>query len=92
MVAGLFLAGCGSVVATEDVEELVEVQIAGFFGLPVEDLGEVSCPDTLDAEVGKETTCIYSLDGLESDVVVRVKSVSGSTASIEIVSIDGESI
>jgi hypothetical protein len=76
VVAGLFLAGCGNVLATDEVEKDIQAQIAAQLELPLEDVGEVSCPDSLDAEVGKETTCIYiDFDDEEYDVVVRVASV-----------------
>ncbi len=80
-VIGLSLTACsGSLsLSAETVEQTIEKQLSTDFGIPVEEISDISCPSDLAGEVG--TTMVCTLDnGLdEFDVIVTVTSIDGST-------------
>lgn len=77
LVVGLFalvIAFGTPVVEGDDVEQ----QIASEFGLAP---GSVSCPDSLEGEVGAQMTCTATDGGTSAPVLVQVTSVEGDTVN-----------
>ncbi|HSK61286.1 MAG TPA: DUF4333 domain-containing protein [Actinomycetospora sp.] len=77
LVVGLFalVVAFGAPVVTGDQ---VEQQIASEFGLTP---GSVSCPDSLEGEVGAQITCTATDGGASAPVLVQVTSVEGDTVN-----------
>jgi hypothetical protein len=82
------LAACGAAtLAAEDVatgaEDALEQQVG--------QRPDVTCPEDLAAEVGAETRCTLTAEGLEGEygVTVKVTSVEGDTANFD-VQVDSE--
>lgn len=68
------LSACGAdVVDQQDVEQ----QISEKFGSEFDQVGDVSCPEDLAAEVDATVTCVMTGDGQEYDVDVTVTSIDG---------------
>lgn len=82
-VAGiLLLAGCGNAVPQSEVEETTAASLEGLIG----ERPDVDCPDSLEAEVGTEMTCIVALDGEaeEYEVYLTVTDVIDDEAHFDI--------
>ena len=79
----LGLAGCGAgSLSAEDVATGAEDALE-------EEVGQrpdVACPEDLEAEVGAETRCTLTAEGLEGEygVTVTVTSVEGDTANFDV--------
>ena len=63
-----------------DIETTVETQL----GTQIPDIGKVTCPGDLEAEVGKTLRCEFAVEGQPVDAVVTVTSLEGSTANFDI--------
>jgi hypothetical protein len=79
VVAGV--SACSSSVPKADVanainSKLTEQGIAATAG--------VTCPEDLDAEVGKSTRCSFDVAGQPVDAVAKVTSIQGSQANFDI--------
>lgn len=79
-VLALGLTSCSSTVPKSDVETSIETEL----GKTVPNIGEVTCPGDLDAEVGKTLTCEFVVDGQPTGAVATVTSIEGSTANYDI--------
>ena len=73
-------ASCSSTVPKADVETTIETEL----GKQIPNIGEVSCPGDLEAEVGKTLRCEFVVEGQPVDAVATVKSVEGSQANFDI--------
>jgi hypothetical protein len=71
---------CSSSVPKADVESAIETQL----GQQIPDIGEVTCPGDLEAEVGKTLRCEFVVEGQPVDAIATVTSVEGSTANFDI--------
>ncbi|MGQ0573326.1 MAG: DUF4333 domain-containing protein [Pseudonocardia sp.] len=82
VAAGLVLgtASCSVTVPQADVETTIETEL----GKQIPNIGQVSCPSDLDAEVGKTLRCEFVVEGQPVDAVATVTSVEGSTANFDI--------
>jgi hypothetical protein len=76
----LGLTACGGTFAADEVatkaEEVLEQQVGA--------RPDVSCPDDLDAEVGAETRCTASVDGVTVGATVTVTSVDDDGAEFDV--------
>ncbi|MGJ3508110.1 DUF4333 domain-containing protein [Enemella sp. A6] len=81
VIVALGLAGCQASVSASDVEEQIKQQLASYPELAPD---EVSCPDSLPAEVGAEMTCTATKDGEETKYKVVVTSVENNTVNFNI--------
>jgi Domain of unknown function (DUF4333) len=70
-----FVMAFGAPVVTDDQ---VEQQITNEFGLAP---GSVSCPNSLEGEVGAQMTCTATDGGTSAPVLVQVTSVEGDTVN-----------
>ncbi len=78
---GPLLLGCGTATVPEDgVESKTREQLAEMH----EDVGEVDCPDDLDAEVGAAMECSAIIEGVERGVTVEVTEVEDDRAQWKI--------
>ena len=83
LLAVLGSAACSAtVLEAEDVATKAEDALQEQVGAPF----EVSCPDDVEAEVGAETRCLLTAEGLEAEygVTVTVTSVEGESAEFDI--------
>jgi hypothetical protein len=76
-VVGIFVLvmAFGTVTVTDDQ---VEQQIAQQFGLTP---SQVSCPSSLEGDVGEQMTCTASEGGVQTPVLVEVTGVDGTTVN-----------
>jgi hypothetical protein len=85
VLAGLVVlgaAGCGSSVSKEDLQSQVSQQLTAQVGQAPE---SVTCPDDLDAEVGRSTRCqLLTTEGTTYGVGVTVTKVENSNVSFDI--------
>ena len=85
VLAGLVMLGavaCGSSVSKEDLQSQVSQQLTAQVGQAPE---SVTCPDDLDAEVGRSTRCqLRTTDGTTYGVGVTVTKVENSNVSFDI--------
>jgi hypothetical protein len=85
VLAGLVMlsaAACGSSVSKEDLQSQVSQQLTDQVGQAPE---SVTCPDDLDAEVGRSTRCqLRTTDGTTYGVGVTVTKVENSNVSFDI--------
>lgn len=73
----LLTAACGAAtVAESGVESKTHELLAEMH----EDVGEVECPDDLDAEVGATMECSAIIGGMERGVIVEVTEVEDDKA------------
>lgn len=61
--------------------EQVEAQIATQYGVPVD---QISCPSSLEGEVGVQMTCTGTDGGTSTPLLVQVTSVEGDTVNFDI--------
>jgi len=80
LALALGAAACSSSVPKADVETQIETQL----GQQIPDIGEVTCPGDLPAEVNATLRCEFVVGGQPVDAVAKVTSVEGSTAKFDI--------
>ncbi len=76
----LALAACGSVLPKDQVASTIGTEL-GKQGIQAEN---VTCPEDLQAEVGKSLRCEFTTGGQPVDVVATVTSIQGDTANYDI--------
>jgi hypothetical protein len=78
VVAGV--SACSSSVPKDDVAKT----IGGKLTEQGINAGGVTCPDDLEAEVGKTLRCEFTVDGQPVDAVAKVTSIQGDQANFDI--------
>jgi hypothetical protein len=71
-----FLAGCAQTVPESGVEDRTRELLAEMH----EDVGDVDCPEDLEADVGATMECSADIGGVERGVTVEVTEVEDDTA------------
>ena len=79
---GAGLAGCASSVSKDDVSSAISGKLTEQ-GIST---SSVTCPDDLEAEVGKSVRCEYAVDGKPIGVTATVTSLQGDQANFDVVS------
>ncbi|MHA6792761.1 DUF4333 domain-containing protein [Pseudonocardia bannensis] len=74
------LAGCSASVPKEDVASSISSEL-GKQGIQAQN---VTCPQDLNAEVGRSVRCEFQVDGQPVDAVATVSSLEGDTAKFDI--------
>jgi len=79
-VLSVGLVSCSSTVPKSDVETTIETELRK----QIPNIGEVTCPGDLDAEMGKTLRCEFVVEEQPVDAVATVTTVEGSTAKFDI--------
>jgi hypothetical protein len=75
------LAACGTATVPETgVEERTRERLASMH----DDVGDVDCPEDLEAEVGATMECMATIDGVERGVTIEVTGVEDDMAEWKI--------
>jgi hypothetical protein len=77
---GAGLAGCSSTVPKDSVASAINEKLTE---QGINATG-VTCPEDLDAEVGKSVRCEFSVDGQPVDAIATVTSLQGDQANFDI--------
>jgi len=77
---GAALAGCSSTVPKDDVASAISGKLTEQ-GITA---NGVTCPEDLDAEVGKSVRCEFTVEGQPVDAVATVTSLQGDQANFDI--------
>ncbi|MCO1654923.1 DUF4333 domain-containing protein [Pseudonocardia humida] len=80
VVLGAGLAGCSGSVPKDDVASAIGGKLTEQ-GITADG---VTCPEDLDAEVGKTVRCEFTVDGQPVDAVATVTSLQGDQANFDI--------
>ena len=80
LVAPLLVACAAGTVPESGVEERTREQLAAMH----DDVGEVECPEDLEAEVGATMECMATIDGVQRGVNIEVTAVEDDRAEWKI--------